>query len=584
MSPASRVALLASTIAATAVLCLAQEKIPQGLSVAKLSADRDFGKRGVISEVVAANGVNRLDLLRFVEIDGAGRIVVGGLMLVSGQRKHGTDVYAPGVARFLADGSPDGAFGDGGLALLPLRAQYLNGLDIDSQGRIVITGRFGEPGTELKAPTPYGAARLTDDGALDSEFSGDGLLEGHPGASSAELGVLAIDPVDGSLVAAAPRALVRITSMGEYDGTFGTGGRVVTDRPALDLEIDGQRRIIVAVNGVYTLSAPILMLEPAIWRFDSDGTRDLAFGTDGELTGIYNGAVSGLVEIDAQGRLVVGSTLYGSYSNIYRYDEDGTPDASFSGNGHAFVRMAVPRNARISAAPVFAMAPGAVQPYAIASILAIGRHGGTRRLAFWVQRYDPAEPGAVASYVRRVRRVHRDSSARLNDVAVTADGTAALAVGHTSMALNDDDTRFTPILLRVDFARRKTVPLPDFRVSWDARPTADIFRHRTRFRGTLRVRNTAGGVASSRTKVTIVLSDDNRYDFTDQTLFSFQTGRLDGTVPKIRSFSRRIDNVADDLSGKRLIAVILPHRGPDDVGWAFNFATANTVAVSAPLR
>src|SRR5262245_59329837 len=121
-------------------------------SFADLTLDPGFGASGMVTAISAAGG--RIDQARFVAIDGAGRIVVAGIQIESENLLPGTETGSPGIARFLADGSLDPSFGDGGVVVPPLTG-YLLGLTLGDAGRIVICGRL--QGTLLEmGPTVFG--------------------------------------------------------------------------------------------------------------------------------------------------------------------------------------------------------------------------------------------------------------------------------------------------------------------------------------------------------------------------------------------------------------------------------------------
>uniref|UniRef100_A0A832I4M3 T9SS type A sorting domain-containing protein n=1 Tax=Eiseniibacteriota bacterium TaxID=2212470 RepID=A0A832I4M3_UNCEI len=100
------------------------------------------------------------------------------------------------VARFLADGSPDSSFGVGGQAVIQFSTGGIsdepNDVCILGDGRILVVGQSG-------SATPV-MARLTDVGALDPSFDGDGkvtldLSSGTSGSTLHEVRVTGGDKV-----------------------------------------------------------------------------------------------------------------------------------------------------------------------------------------------------------------------------------------------------------------------------------------------------------------------------------------------------------------------------------------------------
>jgi len=128
------------------------------------------------------------------------------------------------------------------------------------------------------------------------------------------------------------------TQSGALDASFGTGGKVTTDfagagdgAGAIAVQPDGK----LVVAGGATIDA---QADFALARYDSSGTLDPSFGTDGRVTtdfgGRYEGASS--VALQPDGKIVVaGGSVIGFYDNfaLARYNSDGTLDATFGSGG-----------------------------------------------------------------------------------------------------------------------------------------------------------------------------------------------------------------------------------------------------------
>lgn len=135
-------------------------------------------------------------------------------------------------------------------------------------------------------------------------------------------------------------------SPGDLDATFGDAGRVFTSfgygadtGRAVAVQADG--KLVVAGFGETSESSgdwSILLV-----RYNTDDTLDATFGIDGKvITDVpgYTGETANAVKIQADGRIVVGG-FGNSGANrhflVLRYNADGTPDNSFSGDGLATV-------------------------------------------------------------------------------------------------------------------------------------------------------------------------------------------------------------------------------------------------------
>ncbi|HEY7056794.1 MAG TPA: Calx-beta domain-containing protein [Vicinamibacterales bacterium] len=115
---------------------------------------------------------------------------------------------------------------------------------------------------------------------------------------------------------------------GSLDATFGDGGKVTDGLPggatAMALQADGK---IVLLGGL------------KLARYNPDGRIDAGFGTAGTATILFNGGLLDAaddVAIQPDGRIVVvGITRVGTQDDfaLARFNQDGTPDASFGING-----------------------------------------------------------------------------------------------------------------------------------------------------------------------------------------------------------------------------------------------------------
>jgi uncharacterized delta-60 repeat protein len=126
---------------------------------------------------------------------------------------------------------------------------------------------------------------------------------------------------------------------GTLDTSFGTGGIVTT---AINGTFNVARAIAIEVNGKIVVAGTSSMYF-ALARYNSDGTLDTTFDTDGKVTTDFgSGGASGAyaIAIDANGKIVVaGYVDIDNTSNINydfalaRYNSDGSLDTSFGTGG-----------------------------------------------------------------------------------------------------------------------------------------------------------------------------------------------------------------------------------------------------------
>jgi uncharacterized delta-60 repeat protein len=277
--------------------------------------DRDFSGNGRLR-----SDFGGYDQARDVAIDSQGRIVVAGFS------RSPTGAGGTVIARYLADGTLDASFGDGGT----VRAEFGTKIAIDSRDRILAAGgRDGE----------FGLTRYEPDGTLDSSF-GDGgtVLTPFPWTAAAPTSIV-IDSEERIAVAgvtiarSGPRydwALARYLPDGALDRTFSGDGRAITDfRKSATLNsvaLDSRDRI-VGVGGVHTGRG----VEFAVARYRRDGGLDPSFGPNGYVRTDFGRIEAGAtpVAIDSRGRIVAA----GGPFLLARYRSTGRLDRSFSGNG-----------------------------------------------------------------------------------------------------------------------------------------------------------------------------------------------------------------------------------------------------------
>jgi len=283
------------------------------------SLDTTFDGDGI---VVTIFGAGTDDQARAVAIQPDGKIVVAG--------SSDADFA---VARYNSDGSLDNTFnGDGRVTTDFGSSDYGYAVTIQPDGKIVVAG---------KSNNNFALARYNSSGTLDSTFDSDGMVTTLVGTGIDEAqGVgLQSDGVglqsDGKIVAAG-RAYVSTTydfgaasynSNGSPDSTFDSDGIVTThfggtsgdDAYAVAIQSDG--KIIAAgtsnVGGNYDV---------AVVRYNSDGSLDTSFDSDGMVTT----PVSASGTDNARGIALVTESLPSNINQIhYRWrNDDGEESGS----------------------------------------------------------------------------------------------------------------------------------------------------------------------------------------------------------------------------------------------------------------
>ena len=269
-----------------------------------------------------------------------GRIVVAG---TTGTLFAGNNNFA--LARYTPNGSLDFTFGAGGKVITDFGGDDLaSALILQPDGRIVVAGSTGT----FLFSNAFALARYNPDGGLDPTFGTGGMVTADfGGGNSASASALVLQP-DGRIVVAgflnADFALVRYTSIGTPDLTFGTGGRVVTEvggedvAYALALQPDG--KIVAAGRSLASGHRGF-----ALVRHNPDGSLDLSFGSAGTVTTDFDDFVEGrAVALQPDGKIVLAGgpkPLSPGNDNfaLARYNANGSLDLTFRAGGKVTTDM-----------------------------------------------------------------------------------------------------------------------------------------------------------------------------------------------------------------------------------------------------
>jgi uncharacterized delta-60 repeat protein len=227
-----------------------------------------------------------------------------GRLIVAGDLNHTTTLDTVpiitsviGVGRFTADGQPDPTFGTGGTTTVPFPVgRFTNttatSAAVLSDGRVVLGGSAAVTGQVQPVGPPGNVAWVTQS-----------------------------DPV-----------VVQLTAGGQLDPTFGTGGRVLVPLPGSGdtspfgtrgLQVLPDGRVLLAAD-VFTASAPVSYGAAA--RLTTAGQLDPTFGTGGLAVTAQGHELMGAA-IDSLGRAVF------SGDEAFRLTAYGTVDTRFGAGG-----------------------------------------------------------------------------------------------------------------------------------------------------------------------------------------------------------------------------------------------------------
>jgi uncharacterized delta-60 repeat protein len=210
---------------------------------------------------------------------------------------------------------------------------------VQSDGKIVVVGH-------TDSPIVIAVARYNPDGSLDTSFDGDGRLT-TPVGSNTVYGLSVAIQSDGKIVVGATDVssgkltVVRYNSLdGSLDTTFDTDGIAQTPNVNANsyltapLAIQSDGKIIIAGAGFFS------QYDFAVARFNSNGSPDTSFDTDGVLNTSFspNQDYPTGIAVQTDGKIVVGGGSRNDTDGwdqiaVARYNADGTLDTTFDGDG-----------------------------------------------------------------------------------------------------------------------------------------------------------------------------------------------------------------------------------------------------------
>ncbi|MEZ5308854.1 MAG: hypothetical protein R2684_17045 [Pyrinomonadaceae bacterium] len=242
-----------------------------------------------------------------------------GKFLVGGNRTDASDISQGMIAKYEANGSLDRSFNNNaGFRSLPISSATssdLSAVQVQGDGKILCVGSY-------VADLDIGLFiyRLNPDGQPDSQFGSGGLvtlgiLSG--GVTGQDVAILP----DGKIVVAGGTAniltqilrpaIFKFNSNGTRDTTFGSGGMATTsfssgDDLALSIALQPDGKMLISGASEFALGGSNGMI--ALARFNSGGSLDTGFGSAGKVISDVGPLVDlgADVRIQNDGKIVVG--------------------------------------------------------------------------------------------------------------------------------------------------------------------------------------------------------------------------------------------------------------------------------------
>lgn len=311
-----------------------------------LKTQAGFTQAGMLDVSFNGTGLVHTDFSNSDEEAFAVAVQPNGKILLAGYSMCCSNAEDFAVIRYNADGSLDNTFGSGGKVSTdfnlspPASTDIAHSIAIQSDGKIILAGQAFNGHANDFALARYDASGNPDNtfGSGGKVITNFGLLE------NSSLHALMIQP-DGKIIAAGSAksgddfVLVRYKNNGSIDSSFGNNGIVLTNLNggdqinAMALQTDGK---ILAAGRVRNAA---WYDSSAIVRYTSNGTIDSSFGVNGRsihMIGIDAGVES--IALQSDGKIVIaGGSNNGSLTTFYvaRFNPNGQFDNSFAVNGIA---------------------------------------------------------------------------------------------------------------------------------------------------------------------------------------------------------------------------------------------------------
>jgi uncharacterized delta-60 repeat protein len=247
------------------------------------------------------------------------------------------------ISRTNANGTADTGFGTAGVFILDVTGavsyDFCTALRVQSDGTILVLGKYIPNSTADSGPTSTALLRLTAAGQRDASFGTNGLVLiprtlGFQGSAPILLPDGKIAVAGFSTDAVSSPILARFNSDGTLDTTFAPGGFIVYP-VATGAQVNGFLR---QTDGKLVISGKLLGGSTGVilLRMNNDGSPDAGFGTAGRVITALGLGAMGNVVMQSDGKFVVPTTaIDGKSLVLLRYLANGTQDMTFGNAGFA---------------------------------------------------------------------------------------------------------------------------------------------------------------------------------------------------------------------------------------------------------
>ncbi len=193
--------------------------------------------------------------------------------------------FAPQSTALGASGDPDPTFDGNGTVITDMGGgDKANAIVRQSDGKLIAVGT---------SSNDFALARYNTDGSLDTTFTSNGKVITDIGSSTSDRANAVAIQSDGKIIVAGTSgqdfALARYNTDGTLDTTFDTDGKVTTNTDSLGANFRAAEGTSIAIqtDGKIVVGGSIKQGDPrkfALVRYNADGSLDTSFDSDGFAT------------------------------------------------------------------------------------------------------------------------------------------------------------------------------------------------------------------------------------------------------------------------------------------------------------
>lgn len=249
----------------------------------------EFGGSSKVATAFDTLGNASADSAKAIVVQADGKIIVAG-------RAGDNSFSTMAVVRYLPDGTLDQTFGTGGKKVIGFQSgahSQVNAVKVDGSGRIVLAGVVADTAALTDAASQFAIVRLTPTGALDGTFGTGGRTVTNVGVGGGQARGLFVLENGKPIVVGYGRSVnggdakgkvLRYTAGGSLDGSFAVGGvrtLVMAGRNWLVANaVDVQFSGRIVIGGYVTNGADQRALAAGL---TADGSLDPTFDNDGYI-------------------------------------------------------------------------------------------------------------------------------------------------------------------------------------------------------------------------------------------------------------------------------------------------------------